>query len=112
MQYTHEQIKVMLHGAYKKLKSYYFYDKTLLFIKKKLAEFESDDLYFEQAFCDMADAIAQNDSEYFDVLIQQLDYQVFPKSFISTKEPTTAIVGAIDHSKNISKVNFFIDVPV
>ena len=30
MQYTHEQMKNMLHGAYKKLKSYYFYDKFLV----------------------------------------------------------------------------------
>ena len=43
MRYTYEQMKSMLQGAYKKLKSYYFYDKTLLFIKKKIAEFESDD---------------------------------------------------------------------
>ena len=41
MRYTYEHMKSMLQGAYKKLKSYYFYDKTLLFIKKKIAEFES-----------------------------------------------------------------------
>ena len=40
----------MLQGAYKKLKSYYFYDKTLLFIKRKIAEFEADDNRFEKAF--------------------------------------------------------------
>ena len=31
----------MLKGAYKKLKSYYYYDKSLLYIKKKIALFES-----------------------------------------------------------------------
>lgn len=111
MHYTYEQMKTMLQGAYKKLKSYYFYDKTLLFIKKKIAEFESDDNRFEQAFDVLAEMLVSEESGYFDNLIGQLDYQVFPKSLVPMSE-TTAIVGAIDHHKKIEKVNFFIDVPV
>ena len=112
MEYTYEQVKNMLQGAYKKLKSYYFYDKTLLFIKKKIAEFESDDHIFHHTFDVLAHALASEDMAYFDSLITQLDFQVFPKSFVETSEHTTAIIGAVDHSKNISKVNFFIDVPI
>ena len=112
MHYTYEQMKTMLQGAYKKLKSYYFYDKTLLFIKRTIAEFESDDNRFQQTFDMLTDALLQEDSEYFETLIAQLDYQVFPKSFIATTESTSAIVGTIDHHKNISKINFFIDVPI
>ena len=48
---------------------------------------------------------------YFEKLMEQLDYQVFPKSFVTTSQ-TAAIVGAIDHHKNIGKVNFFIDIPI
>lgn len=112
MDYTHEQVKTMLEGAYKKLKSYYFYDKTLLFIKKRIAEFECDDHRFEHTFDILADTLVAEDTAYFDSLIAQLDFQVFPKSFVETSEHTTAIIGAVDHSKNISKVNFFIDVPI
>ena len=36
----------MVEGAYKKLKSYLFYDKTLLFSKRRLARFESNKEYF------------------------------------------------------------------
>ena len=61
MQYTHEQMKNMLHGAYKKLKSYYFYDKTLLFTKKKIAEFESDDMLFSQTFDKLTEALGSED---------------------------------------------------
>ena len=112
MQYTHEQMKNMLHGAYKKLKSYYFYDKTLLFTKKKIAEFESDDMLFSQTFDKLTEALVSEDREYFDALIAELDYVVLPKSLAAVSAPPAAIVGTIDHHKNIAKVNFFIDVPI
>lgn len=112
MQYTHEQLKKMLHGAYKKLKSYYFYDKTLLFIKKKIAEFESDNTLFSQTFDRLTEALIIEDYEYFDALIRELDYVVLPKSLVSASVPSAAIVGTVDHHKNIAKVNFFIDAPI
>lgn len=112
MRYTYEQMKSMLQGAYKKLKSYYFYDKTLLFIKKKIAEFESDDGCFQQTFDVLAKALISENSAYFEELINQLDYRVFPKRLVAASAPTSTIVGTIDHHKNIAKVNFFIDVPI
>ena len=112
MRYTYEHMKSMLQGAYKKLKSYYFYDKTLLFIKKKIAEFESDDGCFQQTFDVLAKALISENSAYFEELINQLDYRVFPKRLVAASAPTSTIVGTIDHHKNIAKVNFFIDVPI
>lgn len=106
MRYTYEQMKSMLQGAYKKLKSYYFYDKTLLFIKKKIAEFESDDGCFQQTFDVLAKALISENSAYFEELIDQLDYRVFPKRLVAASAPTSTIVGTIDHHKNIAKVNF------
>ena len=112
MRYTYEHMKSMVQGAYKKLKSYYFYDKTLLFIKKKIAEFESDDGCFQQTFDVLAKALISENSAYFEELINQLDYRVFPKRLVAASAPTSTIVGTIDHHKNIAKVNFFIDVPI
>lgn len=112
MQYTHEQMKKMLHGAYKKLKSYYFYDKTLLFIKKKIAEFESDDTLFSQTFDKLTEALVSEDKGYFDALIAELDYVVLPKSLAAVSAPPAAIVGTIDHHKTMAKINFFIDAPI
>ena len=37
----------MVEGAYKKLKAHLYFDKTLLFLKKRLALFESDREVFE-----------------------------------------------------------------
>lgn len=111
MQYTHLQIETMLHGAYKKLKSYYYYDKTLLFMKKKIADLEWDDTRFHQIFGELADAIISEDIEYFNELIKDIDFFVFPKNLASTNT-SEAIVGAADHHKNIHKVNFFINAPI
>ena len=41
----YKKTKIMVEGAYKKLKSYLFYDKTLLFSKRRLARFESNKEY-------------------------------------------------------------------
>lgn len=112
MQYTSTEIKTMLEGAYKKLKSYYYYDKTLLFIKKQIAEFESDNMKFEHTFEELADALSNENQEYFTKLIADLDFLVFPKGMISSEENTSAIVGTIDHHKKISKINFFIYLPI
>ena len=35
--------KEMLLGSYKKLKSYYHYNKNFVFMKKKIAELEADE---------------------------------------------------------------------
>ena len=75
MNYTYSQMISMLQGAYKKLKSYYFYDKTLLFIKRKIAEFEADDNRFEKAFDILANKLISEDISYFEKLIEQLDYR-------------------------------------
>lgn len=112
MHYTNREINTMLEGAYKKLKSYYYYDKTLLFIKKQIAEFESDDEKFKRTFNELANALVNEDEAYFAKLIEKLDFFVFPKGMVSTVENSSAIVGTIDHHKNISKVNFFIDLPI
>ena len=42
-----EALKV-IEGVYKKLKSYYYYDKTLLHIKKSIAEYEANDGFRER----------------------------------------------------------------
>ena len=40
-----DNVRYMVEGSYKKLKSYYYYDKTLLYIKMKIVEFEADEKF-------------------------------------------------------------------
>ncbi len=42
-----ENNRKMILGAYRKLKSYYYYDKTILYNKISLAMWESDSHSFE-----------------------------------------------------------------
>ncbi|WP_039241554.1 hypothetical protein, partial [Clostridium botulinum] len=44
-----EEVIHMIEGSYKKFKSYYYYDKTLLYIKDKIAEFELDSELFNKS---------------------------------------------------------------
>ncbi len=101
----------MVEGAYKKLKSYYFYDKTLLYIKHKIAVFESDSEKFKCSLNDITNSINNKDIGYFEQLISKMDFKVFPKKLISTNN-TDVVKNNVDHEKNISKVNFFIDLPI
>ena len=113
MDYSQGEIYRMLEGSYKKLKFYYFYDKTMLNIKKKIAEFEYSPTDMNDTFSKLTRAIKNEDIEYFDQLIKSIDFLVYPKSMDTTSDLKRSIVYSnIDHRKNIKKVNFFIDAPI
>lgn len=103
---------IMLEGAYKKLKSYYYYDKSLLFIKKKIACFESSEEVFNDTFVKLAMNLKHKNTTYFNSLIQQIDFVILPKKMSSCLYSTDVIRSNVDHSKNISKLNFYIDPPI
>lgn len=102
----------MLKGAYKKLKSYYYYDKSLLFIKRKIACFENSEEVFYETFLTLAENLKQKNMEYFDTLIRQIGFVVLPKKMSSSSQDNGVIRSNVDHTKNISKLNFYIDPPI
>lgn len=102
----------MIEGAYKKLKSHLYFDKTLVFAKKRLAYFESNRTQFENDLKQIAVNLSQQNHEYFDKLIEQIDYVVLPKKFDTTSQESNIVNCAEDHEKKISRVNFFIDMPI
>lgn len=102
----------MLEGAYKKLKSYYYYDKSLLFIKRKIAYFENSEEVFHDTFVTLAKNLKCRNNAYFDSLIQQIGFVVLPKKMSSALQRTNVIRSNVDHTKNISKLNFYIDPPI
>lgn len=73
-----------IKNAYLKLKSYVYYDKNLLFLRAKLAAFESDN-NIEEVFKKLNDAIINQDDEYFDCFLSRINYKLVHKSF-SKKE--------------------------
>ncbi len=102
----------MVSGAYKKLKSHLYYDKTLVFAKKRLAEFESNRELFYFSLENIASNLLCENTKYFEDLIDQISFRVLPKKFKSRYEGSDVIQASIDHNSGISKVNFFIDMPI
>ncbi len=102
----------MVQGAYKKLKSYLYYDKTLLFTKKRLAVLESDKENFLNVLNSIAENLSAENMSFFDDLIQEINFRVLPKKFKSSLSETNVINSTVDHACSISRINFYIDMPI
>ena len=44
-------------------------------------------------------------------MINEIDFKIIPKKFISTSPSSDIIKGTTDHNQKISRINFFIDLP-
>lgn len=109
--------KIMLEGAYRKLKSYYYYNKNFLFMRKKIADFESDHELMDQTFENLAYLLchpaAKFSKNYLDELYSQIDYYVIPKKFDTEPIRNNApITNTIQRDKKMKTVNFFINAPI
>lgn len=111
-----ENNKLMILGAYKKLKSYYYYDKTILFNKMRLATWEHpidemnrriDDL--AAFFCSLESNI---DSEYLSMLLKQISLIPMPKSFEGTDTSSDLLSNITPANRELKKINFYIKAPV
>lgn len=105
-----ETLKV-IEGVYKKLKSYYYYDKTLLHIKKSIVEYEVNDGFRERLTL-LAKKLIEEDESYFETMIENIDMVVLPKAMKSVSKDERLIKGTVDRNKKISKINFSIDADV
>lgn len=106
-----QDVEQVVEGTYKKLKSYYYYDKTLLHIKNRIVDFETED-FFEDRMRKLSKSLYEEDQEYFEQLIKSIDMVIIPKSLKKIDGETTVIKGNIENNKKISKLNFSIDAPV
>lgn len=105
-----DKLKFMVEGTYKKLKTYYYYDKTLLHIKRNIIEFEASD-NFKNRLLVLAEKLYEEDMEYFKALIEKVDTVILPKTFVD-KEDSKIVKGTVNKNKKISRINFSIDAPV
>lgn len=100
----------MIKGAYKKIKSHIYYDKTLLFAKKTLAVFEADNNFYDRIE-QMTEALVCKDYMFFEELINKVDFKVLPKSFKSVDSSEDIVKTDIDNRRFVDRLNFFIDMP-
>lgn len=109
--------KEMLLGSYKKLKSYYHYNKNFVFMKKKIAELEADEKHMLKVLENLAQLLANPDTEVntqiIDDWLGRIDFYVMPKSFTSNSQKNELFISAeTNEEKEVNKVNFFIDMPI
>lgn len=105
-----KELQTMVNGAYRKLKSYYYYDKTLLYIKKSLAQFEAGK-GFQECLQEIGLNLYLENQAYFDALVERIDFRVMSKK-LKVNKPEDITQKDIDHAKSIYTLNFYIDAPV
>ena len=108
-----KKTKEMLIGAYKKIKSYYHYNKNYIFMKEKIASFENDSKQMDSTFNVLASILkGARKTKNIDQWIDQIDYYVLPKAFTGDKKGNGIIlIGQSDPDEKVNKVNFFINMP-
>lgn len=107
----------MLLGSYKKLKSYYHYNKNFIFMKRKIAELEADEKHMEEIIETLAHLLknpeAGNHKQFIANWIGRISFYVMPKSFVSRSgEDERFVTNGFNDEGQINRVNFFIDMPI
>lgn len=99
-----------IEEAYKKLKHYYYFDNTSLFIRKRISDFESDG-EIEKKLKNLCQYLNQENSSTLESLIETISYKTTPKSI--EKETYDFVTNRIKKAPlKLKKVNIFIDAPV
>lgn len=107
----------MLEGSYRKLKSYYYYNKNYIIIREKIARFETDRdamrISFEKMCQLLINPFSEESNCYFNDLLSRMDFCVLPKKFDSeTLKAEHVTTNAIPKDKKLRTVNFFTDFPI
>lgn len=111
-----EKNQLIVTGAYKKLKSYYYYDKSILYNKMRLAMWESDEKTMNNCIYELARFLTtiegDLDQQYFNVLMKKIDIIPMPKAFQDINGSQKLLSNVVEKDQNLSKVNFFVKAPV
>ena len=106
----------MILGAYKKLKSYYYYDKTILYNKMRLATWEHPITDMQRRVDDLAAFLlsleSDADTSYLSMLTKQIALIPMPKSFEESEQSNELLTNIIPNNRQLDKINFYIKAPV
>lgn len=111
-----ENNRKMIVGAYKKLKSYYYYNKSILFNKMRLAMWEDEERQMSERIDNLANFLTTIESDCDQVFLQMLMKNVslvpVPKSFEIQNNEKNLLKNSISKECNLISVNFYIKAPV
>lgn len=111
-----EENKVMIEGSFKKLKAYYYYNKNLIILREKIAQFENDPDQMHATISTLAKNLKHAGSiksmQYFNNLISSIDFYCLPKKFV-IDNPTSSnmVTNTSQKDKKLKSINFFIEMP-
>ena len=108
---------LMLEGAYRKLKSHFYYNKNFILVREKIVNFENDSQRMESTFVRLAEILQNPNSEesisYIQSLVSKIDFYALPKKLEDYYDEKKDIVSNVElYNKKLKSVNFFIDAPI
>lgn len=110
--------------AYRKLKTYFYYDNSNLFMKRKIADFECKNEDIEQIFEQLAEKLNNQSEDVSKYIITDqssrnnlIDFYLLPKSFENNilENDCKNIIITNRYTSEVyefSKFNFLIDIPI
>lgn len=109
--------KKKLQGAYRKLKSYYYFNKDFLTMRKKIAEFENNEKHMEQTFDKLSKLLkhtnAHEMNSYLSSLLKKIEFYALPKQFETEQGESDILITNVDwHKLQLKSINFFINAPI
>ena len=126
MNYITEISTQQAYEAYRKLKNYFYYDNTSLFIRQQIAEFESDfhpsnhevnvvDL-FRSKVQDVLDILNNTNDDLLDSYLAKIKFRYITKSVedptSNDDEPPFIINRPLNEDITVEKLNMIIDAPI
>ena len=115
-----EKLLDQLKSSYRKYKTHIYYDNYSSIQRLNLSRFELNNFYdedetfenkFEEFFINLKDEIcSENFENYIDNMIQNMEVLSFPKSLKNNNQDF--ISNYRKPSSNISKIHYFLDLPV
>lgn len=108
---------VMVEGAYRKLKSHYYYNKNFILVREKIVNFENDAQRMQSTFEKLAEIIQRPNSDesiaYVQSLVSKIDFYALPKKFEDCRLEKRDVVSNVGlQNKKLKSVNFFINAPI
>lgn len=107
-----------IKDAYKKLKQDIYYENINLFLRAKLAEFETH-ADMDETFSAIATVLSGKNSKLFDEWLSEIDYRMLPKEIQkpekhdkSGEHPSVISNNRIYSKYVVSGIRYFIDAPI
>lgn len=106
-----------IQNAYRKLKSYVYYDNFFIFLREKIARFEADSTFENNLLLLCNFLNSENDlksNPYFTSLLNKMDFHAVPKSYEEDKIDEDFIITNKFSKKHfrLKHINYLIDAPI